>query len=720
MLLWLAMDNQESGFFIPTAVFQNHHHFGGDLPNQHESLVFWAIQIVQKGPVTPESLLQAFNSGENLPAEIRTDLREIKDALNDGEERGWFLQERGLFSLTETGENKLYALEESAIRDLENAKEAFKHLLTERFHNLTNATKNRLWEALGKFTTALAIDYFTNMGLFELPRRATLILEDVFQDVKSDLPHGHLLEIAEATYVDFLMEDPAGEVFFAAYMSSCMFAFRTSVSPEVSDGLKHEFSGKTLFLDTNILITLLGLTGEDETPASLRKMLEVAKNLGFTLRYTPFTRTEYHAAIENAGRILEGFSSTSDPEYVLRRSRPSIYREFFRQRNRGTDQGLVQGRNKKEFITFYENLKSRLKDFADLDIRLEYISEEYRKKLEESEEYQELYDNALQLPNHTSEKARHDALAVCYVKSIRDEEAEFVGIKAWFLTYHRKLSQIEPYDRRRKYPAVMPLDMWVLHFHQFIPRVENFSKFLYKTVSELLLSPFRFTPSQIEDMEPYLHVLNTREGDEVVSPGLDWISPRTVDRIRRASDGPNKKVEISEKIILRYHELQASIHASKKIGYEEAEDKANQLEEQLLLERKDARAQREKRKDYRGRIEQVRNEIEELEDGIVKAKKDNEQVTVRKARTLLSSLVIGFLMSVALFVGEWILLPGFVTKLLNSVPAIIGSVIAISANFIFDRQIQKFQTEINSKDSRLNDLRNTRNYLESQLETVGE
>ena len=479
-----------------------HHHFGGRLPDQEEALLAWTTSFLRKEPLAAVDLVRRFTDKSCVPQPIAIERQEAEQLLRLGVSSGKFLlNKNNQYELRPDEAAHLLRADEQARRDSAKARTAFRLNVLERFPMMHEQSIEESWLGLQQFTLAAVLGYINKTAALDNHWSALALIDDIFE------PGTTHHRVASALYADFLQTVPDGKNLFATALSSAIYAFRTSISDGAQADIHRALKYRVLYLDTNVLFSVVGLRGEPEFEEATRRLLELACRQGFTLLYTAATKREFLEALDRFGKRFRS-SNTIDhePHYVTNRRKGSISRAYFLQR---------QDRTVEEFLNYYCDLPERLKGLTKLRVYEANFSKDQENALLESDLFDTVIE-ALQPIDYDRFRREHDAYNIALVMLERGGSEHFSDTPSWLLTHHRALTHA---NRRLnvRFPVVMTLDSWVLHFRKFLPRVDDFDSFLLDMIRNNVLSEFRLDDKQVEAASRYLQAGTNREAEEVIS-----------------------------------------------------------------------------------------------------------------------------------------------------------------------------------------------------------
>lgn len=600
----VSLDQPQS--FLPLAL---HHHFGGRLLDQDEALLAWATSFLLKAPLSPEALVERFTDSDWVPQPISIELQEAREILQRGFNAGKFVK-AGMdeYALDSAEQLRLNLAQEQADRDIKKAEESFRVLVLERFPKVHTRVIEEMWIGLQRFTLAVVLDYVSKTAALDNRFAAQEIIGSVFTKGSAEY------DMASAIFPEFIQSSEDGKRLFATALSSAIYALRTTISDSAAEEIRDTLRHRVLYLDTNVIFSVVGLRGEPEYEQSTRRLLELARNQGFSLHYTEATKLEYGGALERTcRRLISADSVDLEPSYMTRRRRGSIDRAYLLQRS---------DRTPEEFLEYYRDLPAQLKKYGTLSISEAYIPTMRATRLRESELYSEV-SNALLTIDYDQKRREHDAYNLAVVLDERDNSEVFSKTPSWLITHHLALARV---NRRLdvRLPVVMTLDAWVIHFRRFLSRVEDFDAFLVDMIANNVLSGFRLSDHEIEVASGFLTTGGNREAGEIISAVIQRTPTPTIQKALEAGDDAEA---IVQHLIDHDRQLSEGISAkAQKLSEAEISRQATLIAgQQETIKKKEGEVSRlEEERDRRRRALDVYQGYRRTHDAIGSAKQAHE------------------------------------------------------------------------------------------------
>ena len=265
----------------------------------------------------------------------------------------------------------------------------------------------------------------------------------------------------------FKNADKKRKEYIKILLNSSFILHLVQVDEKCSKLLQKITKGQKLYLDNNILYSLVGLDGQ-YLLQSTHTMLKIANSLGYELWVTTKTIDEFHNSLNWNMKELKGFLPVLS--YLVRIAIESLdedsfltsyWREF-----------VNNGISIKEFVTEKSHIEEILEG---LDIN---ITNKFRKDIEESGEFKiEISKLRTFCPEGTNNYIiEHDAFHRVFINKIRKgTKYNFTKATAWFLTQDSKLPAYDRFARKVKdsLPFCLTSDQWVQVNRPFLMRSDN-------------------------------------------------------------------------------------------------------------------------------------------------------------------------------------------------------------------------------------------------------
>lgn len=463
-------------------------HFGGKhFPNQYETLFRIATTIIAKQPQSPQSLVQAFTNGKYLPAAVRIQLEEATLLLTQGEQEGYFIRESNgnTYRLSPKSVAQLQQRQTEAARLFAAIRNDFNAHLVAMGYFESAAVTDYLWQCLQKYTKRLAINLMEAASTQTPGSDPTVLLQEILRNPPAHVAGRNVLEIACATFPSFSNTTVNGKNLFCMVFSSVMYAYRTTVTESTSQELQKELANYTLVLDTNLIVTLLGLRNNPALSKANVESLRTLHNHGVRIAVTNSTQNELKAALHAAVRNVRHNRGVIGKYPGDPYAKHSIEMAFYK---------IGSGVNDTDFITHYSSVQERLGELFDNKIEFIHFPPEKEQDVLHSAVAQEIAQ-FVSTSNRTYDMVSHDTFHLAYVLRERERNPRKTF---WFLTEHTRLTQLfRLHSTSVHKPLATKLEWLFIQFQQLIPRVFDFKEFLSAFVAHEIFYPFMLTRAEV-------------------------------------------------------------------------------------------------------------------------------------------------------------------------------------------------------------------------------
>lgn len=213
---------------------------------------------------------------------------------------------------------------------------------------------------------------------------------------------------------------------------------------------KLSFSRKKLFLDTNIIVSLMCIAEAHET---VTNVVSLTKDLGVTMVYTPETRKEFLDYLDYSKRLYGRIPIHK--KSIIEKTEPLMENPLIRSY-------WIESREKRltwnAFVVRMEGFQEFLKDKFSIVVDTTKIEGVWS-----DPEYSEL-ERAVFVAdiNKPQPTVAHDAYHLLMIKKIREKETiDELGLNSYFLTRDYTLDMAEHIVHRGGLiPSHLPIDVW--------------------------------------------------------------------------------------------------------------------------------------------------------------------------------------------------------------------------------------------------------------------
>jgi len=400
----------------------------------------------------------------------------------------------------------------------------------------------------------------------------------------------------------FKSPDPKRKLYIANLFNSSFYWHLIQVDEKCSKLLQKVTRGQNLYLDNNILYSLVGFQGINMLKAT-HTMLNLAKALGYELAITNKTIGEFHESLNWQMKQLK--QRPPLPKELARIAAVNLEKDSFL--TCYWDEFVKNGTSIEEFISE----KSHLEDIlVGLEIR------ETNKFREDIEESQELLDEESILRSNTFEDnehiIEHDAFHRVFINKIRKgPKYNFSEAVAWFLTYDSKLPIYDRAARKGKpfLPFCITGDQWVQVNRPLLTRTANQEEY-EESFHTLVTLPFLRTMIPVSSLEKaYNEVLGRLARYKEMNPQLALnITADKHFMVTIASETDEQKKD--EKIENKFVDIAAQLQREKETLVERDKQKDKEIG---LLEERISQVEgefEENKKSYQGQIEELKVAVE--------------------------------------------------------------------------------------------------------------
>lgn len=323
----------------------------------------------------------------------------------------------------------------------------FFHIISSIFKRYSSICSDVIAGKMGEIKDIPSLPDFQQISLNNVRRISNLSLRKVVKDQFRDL---------------FIQPSRNFIYFLHSMAQSYTIAQILNLDPELKTLEKESFSKKKLFLDTNIIVSLMCVADAYE---SVTEVVSLTKDMGIRIVYTPETKKEFLNLLEYSKNLYGRIPIHK--ESVVKKTEPLMKNPFIAsywmesREKRLTWEGFVA-----RMEGFQELLKDRFSITVDTSrIRGVWSDPEY-KELERAVSFADISK-----PEPT---VTHDAYHLWMIKKLREKEtADELGMNSYFLTRDYTLDTAERIVYRGgRIPSHIPFDVWSQMIMPFLsPRV---------------------------------------------------------------------------------------------------------------------------------------------------------------------------------------------------------------------------------------------------------
>ena len=537
-----------------------------------------------------------------------------------------------------TNLKKIIQLEEQVFEEWENG-------LCEKYKALPIIQDNidQINYNLQLFTSQMLMKHGVECVALMYPEepKAKKLLEEASNNIFNDLPQidpisDDVCKIEIPLF--FKTHSSDRKAYISSLFNSSFFWHLIQVDESCSQLLKEITRGQRLYLDNNIIFSIVGLHGE-AVLRSIHTMLRMADSLGYELWVTTKTIDEFHHSMNIQMEELK--------------SRPSLPQDLARI--------AVDHLGKDSFVTIYwsefvENGTSIEEFIAEkslIDDVLEGLNiqktNKFRKDIENSEELLDAESILTQACGDYFHPAivEHDAFHQIFINKIRKEpKKSFSDATAWFLTHDTKLPVFDRVARKGQsyLPFCIMTDQWVQLNRPLLSRTQSQEEY-EESFHQLVTQPFLRTMFSTIAMEKsFSEVLGRMARYENMIPEfaltivtdthfMQGIQNDTEQEIDKKVD--NKLVDIAKQLEEQNRDLKVEVDTKTK-QVEVLKQKTATLESSIQesSRRQDAQVESIKALDEKIKLEQAKNveTSKELEQAEKRARDSEQSLSDEKER----------------------------------------------------------------------------------------
>ena len=272
-----------------------------------------------------------------------------------------------------------------------------------------------------------------------------------------------LRKVVKDEFRNFFVQPSSHLVYFLHSMAqSYTIAQILNIDPDLQTLEKERFSKKKMFLDTNIIVSLMCIAQAHE---SVTEIVSLTKDLGIKMVYTPETKKEFFLFLKNSDKLYR--RNPIQNKSIVKKTEPLMENPFIRSYwvESGEKRLAWNG-----FVARMEGFEEFLKDKFSITVDTTRIEGVWS-----DPEYQEL-ESAVSWANigKSQPTVAHDAYHLLMIKKIREKETvDELGMNSYFLTRDYTLDTAEHIVYRGgRIPSHLPIDVWSQMILPFLsPRI---------------------------------------------------------------------------------------------------------------------------------------------------------------------------------------------------------------------------------------------------------
>jgi len=261
----------------------------------------------------------------------------------------------------------------------------------------------------------------------------------------------HLRKAIKDEFRNFFLQPSKDFIYFLYSMAqSYTIAQILNLDPTLVSLEKERFSRKKLFLDTNIIVSLMCVAEEHE---SVTGTVSLTRDLGIKMVYTPETRREFLNLLKYSKTLYQRIPIHT--KSIIKRTEPLMGDPFIRSY-------WIESMEKRfgwqAFTTRMEGFQEYLKDKFSITVDMTET-----RGIWADPEYSEL-EGAVSLADISKPRdvVSHDAFHLLLIKKLRETETvDELGMRSYFLTRDYTLDMAERTRYRGgRIPSHIAIDVW--------------------------------------------------------------------------------------------------------------------------------------------------------------------------------------------------------------------------------------------------------------------
>lgn len=531
------------------------------------------------------------------------ELRDVVDALDaDGRIRrtngGFELTDHALSTLAKTAEEN-EAVERQAFSEWElTIRTRQPDMSDEDFAVLADDLRTWLGQVIARHGVESALILYP-----ENPR-AQELFEAIEAIGLAFLPEreGCVGQVRDWAFQVFVREPtPAQRTYLAGLLNTAFYMTVLTLDADASQLVQDRVKGHRIYMDTNFIYALLGLSGTAIEALSAARLLELTKDLGYQLAVTQWTVDELRTSLRAAERRLHRLPLPRQDlaELMTMKAGESAITKAYWMKYRQT------GIRPKDFFEFYSHVETLLEEYG-----VELVTEgcvAVDQNRQAIDEQLVLLDRFLGTRDKNELLKEHDVKHRLLIEKLRgDGNLSFSNARYWFLTRDSMLPRygMATIDGGHvDLPFCVATSAWVQVMRAFVPRTENFDQSLV----ELLATPYlRYRGGPGVSAKVVDAVVGRVDAYKGATPKLAaevLADTALVERIARAGSEEEQEQQVENAFIVKSEELRDRAEAS--------ERRENEQRTQRQAAEEVARRAQKDTDDLRSRLDQLERRQEE-------------------------------------------------------------------------------------------------------------
>ena len=548
---------------------------------------------------------------------LELELTEISAAARRLVKQGKLIEEHGHRHLSDECSNSLAKRVRTSNEVETTAFEEWEQLVRRRFRSLGTLQLAQLREDLASWIQHIISEYGVEAGILLSPQRSrhAQYLDEVNALGDGVLPKRSadvMMVRAEALGLFFDEKTPMRERFFDNLLATAYLMSVFTLDPTALGGVRQLTNGQRLYLDTNLVYSLLRLNGPERYRATQR-VLNLSFHLGYQVCVTPWTATEMQESVRLTRlRLARAGPSPQNLANLAQHDDDEKFIRAFRQLHRESGLSL------EDFLALHENIDLLLNAEG-----VEVVDEGCEAVDAAADRFDELIGTLERERGDGPEKPRalqeHDVKLRLLVQLLRgDKRRRFSNVGYLVLSNDHVLCRFaeQHLDRSWEVPFAVSLSKWAHITRSLTPRTMDYDQTLadiHETPSVRpsgLISQADIVEAQnrINAHEKYPEPITMRM---LLDKALGGRNAQAGDDAERTdSQTPASEVEVAQVL-----DLEEKVRELLRQAALEQRGRTAERAEQAAREegvRADLRAERRRRMDLERQLERLRGQLSSL------------------------------------------------------------------------------------------------------------
>lgn len=420
---------------------------------------------------------------------IDVEIDELRTVAEQLDARGLVHRDRGGFTLTSEAVEELERRERESEEVERTAIVEWTTAVRGQFPDLTDDDLTVLTEDLGLWLSQVIARHGVESALVLYPEnpRAQEFFNAIEQMPLAFLPEreGRCGEIRDWALQLFVRAPtPAQRTYLAGLLNTAFHMTVLTLDPEAGRAVQERVTGHRVYLDTNVIYALIGLSDSAMETVSVGRLLEMTRGLGYELAVTSWTLTELRTSLRAAENRLHAVPLPRQDLAALMamKSGENAVTKAYWLKYR--DSGI----RPKDFFEYYQHVETLLEEH---DVRVAdegcVAVDRNRDGIDAQLVVLERFLGGRDIGDVVKE---HDVKHRLLIERLRgDGNIGFANARYWFLTRDSKLPRyaMATVDGSAvNLPFCVSTSAWLQVIRAFTPRTDDFDQ----SLTDLLATPY--------------------------------------------------------------------------------------------------------------------------------------------------------------------------------------------------------------------------------------